>query len=290
VCLSTDLTNLQSMAEPVTTVEFSVDMTCGGCEAGVTEALRAAGLLQFQVDLAGQRVEVTSDRPVDVVRAVLEGAGKRAVVVGAGARGAAVAMLGSGGDFLAGGGGPRGVVRLTQVDGEQCVIEGVVDGLSPGQHGLAIHEAGDTSRGCASLGGHYNPRGARHGSPELGEDDRHVGDLGNVLAGPDGRASFRLTDRMVKVRSKWPDPRFYSVQVWDVIGRSVVLASGPDDLGQGGAADGGCGPGVACGVIARSAGLGQNTKKICACDGVTLWDERDRPVAGEGRRAPPPNS
>ena len=38
--------------------------------------------------------------------------------------------------------------------------------------------------------------------------------------------------------------------------------------------DGNCGTGVACGIIARSAGLGENTKKICACDGVSamvIW-------------------
>lgn len=40
---------------------------------------------------------------------------------------------------------------------------------------------------------------------------------------------------------------------------------------------------IACGIIARSAGLFQNPKQICACDGVTLWEERDRPIAGKGR-------
>ena len=32
------------------------------------------------------------------------------------------------------------------MDRERCVIEGVVDGLTPGAHGLAIHETGDVSR------------------------------------------------------------------------------------------------------------------------------------------------
>ena len=39
-----------------------------------------------------------------------------------------------------------------------CVVEGTIDGLAPGEHGLALHEAGDVSQGCASLGDHYNPR------------------------------------------------------------------------------------------------------------------------------------
>ena len=125
------------------------------------------------------------------------------------------------------------------------------------------------------LGGHYNPRGTRHGSPVDGGEARHVGDLGNVRAGEDGRADFRFSDRLIKV--------------WDVIGRSVVVAARRDDLGLGEAAasltDGDCGPGLACGVIARAAAVGQNEKKICACDGVTIWDERNKPMAGEGRRA-----
>ena len=47
---------------------------------------------------------------------------------------------------------------------------------------------------------------------------QHAGDLGNIEAGSDGRARFRLSDRVLKV--------------WDVIGRSVVVTEKPDDLGQ----------------------------------------------------------
>lgn len=43
---------------------------------------------------------------------------------------------------------------------------------------------------------------------------------------------------------------------------------------------------LACGIIARSAGLFQNPKQICSCDGLTIWEERHRPIAGEGRKEP----
>jgi len=43
----------------------------------------------------------------------------------------------------------RGVMRFVQVDPDTCVMEGTIDGLSPGAHGLFIHELGDVSRGCA---------------------------------------------------------------------------------------------------------------------------------------------
>ena len=32
-------------------------------------------------------------------------------------------------------------------------------------------------------------------------------------------------------------------------------------------------PRLTCGIIARSAGLFQNSKKVCTCDGVTIWEE-----------------
>ena len=71
------------------------------------------------------------------------------------------------------------MVRFVQVDAETCVIDGTLDGLVPGaEHGVAVHASGDFSGGCGAdpdvLGGHYNPRGARHGSPVDGEDSRHV--------------------------------------------------------------------------------------------------------------------
>lgn len=111
-----------------------------------------------------------------------------------------------------------------------------------------------------------------------------------------------------------------------MIGRSLVIDEGEDDLGRGGhplsKVTGNSGerwvmpPGqeaelcqprtptpqaartsarsdhpfprrLACGIIARSAGLFQNPKRICACDGLTLWEERGRPIAGEGRKEPP---
>ena len=36
-----------------------------------------------------------------------------------------------------------------------------------------------------------------------------------------------------------------------------------------------------CGIIARSAGLFQNPKKVCTCDGVTVWDEAQKAREGE---------
>lgn len=60
--------------------------------------------------------------------------------------GAAVAMLGgsSGYSKL----GINGVVRFVQISNYECIVDGTIDGLSPGKHGFHIYECGDLSNGC----------------------------------------------------------------------------------------------------------------------------------------------
>ncbi|KAG8437842.1 hypothetical protein GDO86_008516 [Hymenochirus boettgeri] len=197
---------------------------------------------------------------------LLESTGRRAVLKGMGTvdsrnLGAAVAMM-SGQDQV------QGVVRFLQASESICIIEGTLDGLSPGLHGIHVHEFGDISDGCESCGGHYNPHGTLHGGPE--DVERHVGDLGNIFASENGRASFRLKDKYLKVH--------------DIIGRSLVVDEGEDDFGHGDTGTGNTGKRLACGIIARSAGLFENDKQICSCDGITLWDERNYPIAGPERK------
>ncbi|XP_023706522.1 copper chaperone for superoxide dismutase isoform X1 [Cryptotermes secundus] len=257
-------------------IEFTVQMTCQKCVNKIRESLsNVKGIESIDISLDNETVIVETSLPSSEVQEKIESTGRRAVLKGYGGGGnlgAAVAMLGdaSGCGF----GIVKGVVRFLQTDENTCVVDGTLDGLSPGLHGLHIHECGDISQGCDSVGGHFNPRNTRHGSPDDEESERHAGDLGNITAGPDGRATFRLMDKVIKL--------------WDIIGRSVVVTDGPDDLGRGNhpqsLQDGNAGQRVACGIIARSAGMFENSKRICACDGVTLWDEREKPLAGPSRQ------
>lgn len=47
--------------------------------------------------------------------------------------------------------GINGVIRFVQMNENECVIEGTIDGLSPGKHGIHVYECGDLSNGCEKL-------------------------------------------------------------------------------------------------------------------------------------------
>nr|XP_056708767.1 copper chaperone for superoxide dismutase [Euleptes europaea] len=254
-------------------LEFAVQMSCQNCVEAVQAALQEVpGIQVLDVNLDSQSVLLETSLQTEKVHSLLESTGRKAVLKGMGGTtpqpfdSAAVAMI-------SGPGSVQGVVRFLQVSQKKCLIDGTVDGLEPGLHGLHVHEFGDITGSCESCGDHFNPDGECHGGPQ--DLHRHAGDLGNILAAADGRASFRMEDNRLKV--------------YDIIGRSLVVDAGEDDLGRGSHPDskvtGNSGKRMACGIIARTAGLFQNPKKICTCDGVTLWDERKRPIAGPGRKA-----
>lgn len=243
-------------------------MSGPGCAEKIKQSLSDVGTVD--IDIPTGRVVINSDVPWIEIQEKIEKTGRRAVLSGFGER-SAVAIVKDVGNKI------RGVVRFssTQADAytNGCVVDGVIDGLTPGLHGIHIHECGDISNGCESLGKHYNPRNARHGSPDNSIDERHAGDLGNIQVDNGGRAKFRFADNVLSVG--------------EIIGRSIVVTERADDFGLGNTEnsliDGNSGQRLACGIIARSAGIFQNFKKICACDGVTIWDERDKPVAGANR-------
>eukprot|EP00057_Strongylocentrotus_purpuratus_P019570 XP_011674044.1 PREDICTED: LOW QUALITY PROTEIN: copper chaperone for superoxide dismutase [Strongylocentrotus purpuratus] len=251
------------MATP-SQMEFAVQMTCNSCVEAIQKSLDGIeGIQGVDINLSKEQVVVTTVLPTSRVIELLESTGRRAVLKGQGSNetgahlGAAVAMLETGDPV-------RGVVRLLQVAQETCIIDGTIDGLSPGEHSLRVHQYGDISDGCASCGNIFDARGFLHG--EKAGEQKAAGDLGVIVAGDNGRSTFRMENGQVKV--------------WDVIGRSMVVGAGSDVTAEIGAK---FGLGIACGIIARSAGLFENTKKICACDGITLWDERNVPIAGKER-------
>ena len=68
-----------------------------------------------------------------------------------------------------------------------------VEGLTPGWHGAHIHMTGtceDASEGFKASGAHFDPENHDHGLENAGGSER--GDLPNIFAGPDGRATVEF--------------------------------------------------------------------------------------------------
>src|SRR5207244_1746972 len=90
--------------------------------------------------------------------------------------------------------------------------------LTPGKHGFHIHEFGDMSSADGmATGGHFNPDGHKHGGPD--DRERHAGDFGNVEAGADGKATIKMTDKMIALSG--PNT---------ILGRALIVHAKEDDL------------------------------------------------------------
>jgi len=130
--------------------------------------------------------------------------------------------------------GVSGTVTFTKVEGGIRVVA-ELDSLASGKHGFHIHQYGDCSSGDGkSAGGHYNPAGVAHGSPDSAV--HHVGDLGNIVADSTGHGSL---DRI------YPFLSFSGKN--SIIGRAIIVHQKADDLTS--QPTGAAGARVACGVI-----------------------------------------
>jgi len=91
-----------------------------------------------------------------------------------------------------------------------------------------------------SAGAHFNPHGLTHGAPNA--KVRHAGDLGNIEADAHGKAVLKVNDEQLKL-----------IGPHSIIGRTVVVHEGVDDLGLGGhelsPSTGNAGGRLTCGVI-----------------------------------------
>jgi len=135
-----------------------------------------------------------------------------------------------------------GVVTFEQAsESAPTIISYEIAGNDPNaQRGFHIHQFGDNTNGCTSAGPHFNPYGKTHGAPD--DEERHVGDLGNVQTDSQGVAKGSITDSKVKL-----------IGSDSILGRTVVIHDGTDDLGKGGHEQskitGNAGGRPACGVI-----------------------------------------
>lgn len=220
-----------------------MDMKCDGCVNAVKNKLATVdGVKNVDVDLSNQVVRILGSSPVKTMTEALEQTGRKARLIGQGILedflvSAAVSEF-KGPDIF-------GVVRLAQVNMELARIEADFSGLSPGKHGWSINEFGDLTKGPSSTGKVFNPANKATNKEPLG-------DLGTLEVDEKGKAFFSGFKEQLRVS--------------DLIGRSIVVYETEDKSD----------PGLAAAVIARSAGVGENYKKLCTCDGTTIWEATDK--------------
>lgn len=144
-------------------------------------------------------------------------------------------------------GRPAGIARLNDTAaGVEIVID--AQGLPPGQHGFHIHANGACAPGpdaatgqvvaFGAAGGHYDPgMSHNHGRPGDPATTAHAGELPNLRAASDGRASLRYVNANVTV----------AAGPMSAMGRTLVIHERQDDYQTDPAGD--SGGRLVCGVI-----------------------------------------
>merc|ERR1712230_203506 len=75
-------------------------------------------------------------------------------------------------------------------EGSPVTVTGEITGNDPNaQRGFHIHTFGELSNGCT-------PAGKKHGN--IADEERHVGDLGNVQSDAEGVIKLNITDNLGK--------------------------------------------------------------------------------------------
>lgn len=118
--------------------------------------------------------------------------------------------------------------------------------LTPGPHGLHIHETGACTPDFKAAGGHYNPTGADHGFDT--EGGFHIGDLPNITVAADGTARGEVFVPQVSLSGPVDDR--YPHTLRDADGSAIMIHAGGDDYRDMASS----GDRVACGVIVPNGG------------------------------------
>ncbi|KAH3899847.1 related to Superoxide dismutase 1 copper chaperone [Saccharomycodes ludwigii] len=145
----------------------------------------------------------------------------------------------------------KGLVRMVSLDTSNntsnTYFDITVNGVDrPGLYYSSIHANGDISNGCLSTG------------PILHKLDHPIKVVTPINVSND--------KKLYKGSAFFGVP---NMNVGDLIGRSFVITNNPNhEIGKSGDSVN------ICGVIARSAGIWENDKQVCACSGKTIWEER----------------
>lgn len=134
-----------------------------------------------------------------------------------------------------------GLATFTEDTGGLVHIKVNVKGLTPGMHGIHIHNKGNcVEPSFTSAGEHYNPLGKEHGLNN--SKGPHAGDLPNLKVDKNGTGYMNVTTDRVTLSSG-------TTTLFTTNGTSLVIHADPDDQMTNPA--GNSGARIACGVIEK---------------------------------------
>jgi len=226
---------------------FAVPMTCESCIKDISGSLfKLSGIQKVEANLKDQLVTIEGTAAPSAIVAAIQSTGRDAILRGSGgSNSAAVCILETHSNTVSD--KVRGLARFVQVSANLTLIDLTIRGLSPGNYWATIRETGDISNGAISTRGIWADPKERVLKPR--------GVLGTVQVGKDGIGSVFIDK---------------PIQIWEMIGRGLVISKQHDGEGKFEKND----EDTLVGVIARSAGVWDNDKTVCSCSGKTLWEER----------------
>lgn len=235
---------------------FAVPLSCEACVKDVSTSLyKLDGIRNVHANLEQQLISVEGTAAPSAIVAAIQDTGRDAILRGSGkSDGAAVCILETHSTAVSD--HVRGLIRMVQVSSNMTIIDLTIRGLSPGTYHATVRETGDISSGAESAGGVWDMMRAK----KEGAAGSAKGIFGTVEVGKSGIGSVFLDK---------------PVQIWEMIGRSIIVARQQD--GRFDKND----PDTLVGVVARSAGVWDNDKTVCSCSGKTVWEERKEQV-GKG--------
>ncbi|MGB3555102.1 MAG: superoxide dismutase family protein [Jannaschia sp.] len=137
------------------------------------------------------------------------------------------------GEIVSGDGASIGSVSVFETESGLVRLIIQATGMTPGAHGVHLHETGTCEGDFSSAGGHI-PGDAMHG---LVEGGNHPGDLPNGFVQGDGVLSMEAFKHNLSVDD----------HLLDGDGAALIIHSGPDDYET--QPDGAAGDRVACAVL-----------------------------------------
>ncbi|CAI6340343.1 unnamed protein product [Periconia digitata] len=241
------------MTVPTFETTFAVPMTCESCVQDIKGSLQQlSGIQKVTANLKDQLVSIEGTAAPSSIVEAIQATGRDAILRGSGnSNSAAVCILESHAPHVED--KVRGLARMVQVGPNLTVIDLTIRGLSPGTYHATVRERGDISEGPESTGGIWEAVKAK----QEGKPCRGV--FGTVEVSKGGMGAVFLDK---------------PIQIWEMIGRSIVIAKQQDGKLDKNDAD------TLVGVIARSAGVWENDKTVCSCSGKTVWEERQEQVKG----------